>query len=364
VLNWLASQTRRVHAQWYEDEHTAEKVEQSWRRIAEAGAPHILLADLPQGRGANVSDRRGQLEKLAPLAPPKQIDAGWRIGSFSALASGAVHETAASDHDARAQQVDSAPPPDLPPHDILRFPRGPSAGDCVHATFERADFTQPSTWDGAIQRALALHPQRGDASSAALPRKMLRGLLQQVVSTPLADGVVLDQVPANRRLNELGFHLPAANLSPSRLNAWLAANGYSTPRLGFEALRGYLHGFIDLTFESGGRFYVLDWKSNHLGYAREDYGAEGVAGAMREHSYALQSAFYSIAVHRYLGRRVAGYHYERHFGGVLYLFVRGVRPKWLDANGAPLGVWFHRPAEKTLASLDALLAAKSPAKAA
>ena len=135
-------------------------------------------------------------------------------------------------------------------------------------------------------------------------------------------------------------------------------------RMSFETLRGYLHGFIDLVFEFDGRYYVLDWKSNHLGYSRDHYRAERVAGAMQEHGYYLQAALYSIAVHRYLAQRVPGYEYERHFGGVFYLFVRGVRPGWLDADGAPLGTWFHHPSASTLASLDGLLAGRPEGKAA
>jgi exodeoxyribonuclease V beta subunit len=230
--------------------------------------------------------------------------------------------------------------------------------------FERADFADPSTWDRAIRRALALHPQRArNASGVALQRRMLQGLLEDVLATPLQGGVVLERVPMDCRLNELGFHLPARDLSAARLNAWLRSNGYAVPRLSFDAVRGYLNGFIDLTFEFEGRYYVLDWKSNHLGYSRNDYAAQPVAGAMEEHGYYLQAALYSVAVHRYLAQRVKGYEYERHFGGVFYLFVRGVRPKWLDEGGAPLGAWFHRPAAGTLASLDALIAGQG-AKAA
>jgi exodeoxyribonuclease V beta subunit len=366
VLNWIASKTQRPYEQWTDEVRTAQDIEQAWRRIADEVAPHILLIDLPQARGTALSASGPGRDALTALAAPKRIDAGWRIGSFSAIAAGAGHEAAASDHDARTiGHIETTVPDDLPAHDILRFPRGPSAGDCLHAMFERADFTDSATWDGAIKRALALHPQRArDASGAALQRRMLQGLLEAVIASPLQGGVVLGKVPLARRLNELGFHLPAKNLSPARLNAWLRSNGYAMPRLSFDALRGYLNGYIDLTFEFAGRYYVLDWKSNHLGYSRDDYGTERVAGAMQEHGYYLQAALYSAAVHRYLAQRLVGYDYERHFGGVFYLFVRGVRPGWVDASGAPLGVWFHRPGAKTLASLDALLAGRPEVKAA
>ena len=368
VLNWLATKTRLLYPQWQELDRDATEIEEAWQRIAEEGAPHIQLTEMPRTRGLPLPISSTGREDLSALPAPSHIDPGWRIGSFTALAAGVGHEAAAFDHDARiAPPVESVVPDDLPADDILRFPRGPSAGDCVHALFERADFTDAASWDGALKRALALHPQRGgNASGAAvaLHRAMLRGLIENVLTTPLERGITLGQVPMNRRLNELGFHLPAANLSAARLNAWLRSNGYPTPRLGFEALQGYLHGFIDLTFEFEGRFYVLDWKSNHLGYARQHYGAERVAGAMQEHGYYLQAVLYALAVHRYLERRVSGYDYERHFGGVLYLFVRGVRPGWVDAKGKPLGAWFQRPAAATLASLDALLAGKPAAKAA
>ena len=363
VLNWLAAKTELRYEDWCEDKRPASEVEQAWKQIADDGAPHILLTETPQARGiALAADATGH-DGLAALAAPRRIDPGWRIGSFTALATGAVHEAAASDHDARAiAPAETAMPDDLPADDILRFPRGPSAGDCVHAMFERADFTDPGTWDGAIKRALALHPQRArdpSGASAAMQRRMLRGLLGDVLSAPLQCGVALARVPMARRLNEAGFHLAAPELSARRLNGWLRANGYPAPRLAFETLQGYLNGYIDLTFEFEGRYFVLDWKSNHLGYARSDYRAERVASAMLEHGYHLQSALYSLAMHRYLSQRVTGYDYERHFGGVFYLFVRGVRPGWLDADGTPLGAWFHRPAARTLASLDALLAARS-----
>jgi exodeoxyribonuclease V beta subunit len=132
--------------------------------------------------------------------------------------------------------------------------------------------------------------------------------------------------------------------------------GYDVPRLAFHDLEGYLKGYIDLVFEHSGRYYVLDWKSNHLGYATSDYGPAGLQAAMAEHSYHLQYLLYSLAVDRYLRYRVPDYRHDTHFGGVLYLFVRGVRPDWVNADGTPTGVFHHRPTAATLARLDALFA--------
>ncbi|MGH9578097.1 MAG: 3'-5' exonuclease, partial [Terriglobales bacterium] len=247
VLNWLAAKTRLPYEQWSNADRPTIEIEQAWKQIADDGAPHILLTETPQARAIAFPAPAAEREAPRALPPPARIDPGWRIGSFTALVTGAAHEAAASDHDARTiGSLETAVPDDLPAHDILRFPRGPSAGDCLHAMFERADFSDPSTWESAIKRALALHPQRVREASGgafALQRRMLQGLLEDVLSTPLHGGVQLARVPMERRLNELGFHLPAADLSPARLNGWLRSNGYAAPRLTFDALRGYLNGY-------------------------------------------------------------------------------------------------------------------------
>jgi exodeoxyribonuclease V beta subunit len=164
----------------------------------------------------------------------------------------------------------------------------------------------------------------------------------------------LDGVAPARRLAELGFHLPAPRLTADRLDAWLAAHGYRMPRLSFRDLEGYLAGFIDLVFEHEGRYWLLDWKSNHLGDRPQDYAPARLEAAMQAHGYHLQHLIYAAALHRHLGRSLPGYDYERHFGGALYLFVRGVRPDWRIA-GRPAGVFHHRCPRSVLEAFDALL---------
>jgi exodeoxyribonuclease V beta subunit len=144
----------------------------------------------------------------------------------------------------------------------------------------------------------------------------------------------------------------------------LAAQGYAMPRLSFATLRGFLKGFIDLVFEHAGRYFVLDWKSNHLGDTPSHYGQDAMAGAMRDQGYHLQYLLYLVALDRYLRHRLAGYDPDRHLGGAVYLFVRGVRPDWRDAAGAPTGVFFHRPTTATIARLSALFDATATPESA
>ena len=85
------------------------------------------------------------------------------------------------------------------------------------------------------------------------------------------------------------------------------------------------------------------------------------ATARRHTHLTLEHLLYALALHRYLSRRVAGYTFDRHYGGALYLFVRGVRPQWKTPAGAQAGVHFHRLAAATLGELDALFAAQPAA---
>ncbi|MBS2694220.1 hypothetical protein KFY51_30350, partial [Salmonella enterica subsp. enterica serovar 1,4,[5],12:i:-] len=88
--------------------------------------------------------------------------------------------------------------------------------------------------------------------------------------------------------------------------------------------QGMLKGFIDLVFCWQGKYYLLDYKSNWLGEDSSAYTRPAMEQAMAEHRYDLQYQLYTLALHRYLRHRLPDYDYRRHFGGVIYLFLRGV----------------------------------------
>lgn len=286
------------------------------------------------------------LHALAPLAASDSYRArearrylrpNWRIDSFSGLLRGASlpgHD--GSDHDglvplvAGGEQPASAASVDAT--DFLHFPRGARAGDCVHHLFEHADFSLPDTWEPAIAAALGHHPP-GDPALRPEQGAMLGQLLQDVLHTPLAlpgssTPLQLASLGWARRKVEMEFHLPMGRLDPQVLQPLLEAHGEAVPRLGFPTLQGFLKGYIDLVFAHEGRYYVLDWKSNHLGWSPEDYGPAAMDKAMLEHGYRLQASLYLLALHRFLAFRLPDYDPARHLGGACYLFVRGVRPGW------------------------------------
>lgn len=367
LLNWLVAGQGRKPEDWRDAGLSSAQIAGAWSQLAADHAPDIDLSPLPTAPFTPLALQRPDPDTLAALDPPDSIPKAWRIGSYSSLAHGTPHEGATVDHDLRAGPT-TPPPTPLPAaapfnaadDDILRFPRGPVAGECMHTVFERADFTEALTWGGATAAGLRLHPQsvrpgqiNGDA--ATLLPAMLDRMLGDVLHTPLPGGFTLANVPLRRRLVELEFSLPAQHLSAVDLAAAMRDHGYPGSALDFGSLEGYLRGFIDLVFEHDGRFYVLDWKSNHLGDGPDQYGQTHLMAAMTGNGYHLQYLLYTVAVHRYLQQRMAGYQYDTHFGGVLYLFVRGVRPGWRDAAGAATGVYAHKPTLACVQRLSALL---------
>jgi exodeoxyribonuclease V beta subunit len=100
-----------------------------------------------------------------------------------------------------------------------------------------------------------------------------------------------------------------------------------------------------------GRYYLLDYKSNWLGENREAYTQQAMALAMQSHRYDLQYQLYTLALHRYLRHRIADYDYQRHFGGVIYLFLRGV-----DGSAPGSGIFSTRPDEVLINKMDSLFA--------
>jgi len=88
----------------------------------------------------------------------------------------------------------------------------------------------------------------------------------------------------------------------------------------FSCEKNYLKGFLDLFFCYKNKYYLVDWKSNYLGETKENYNEENLKKAMQEHEYCLQASIYAEAFLRYLKTIEE----ENNFGGMFYVFLRGV----------------------------------------
>ena len=110
-----------------------------------------------------------------------------------------------------------------------------------------------------------------------------------------------------------------------------------------------------MIFQFDGAFYLVDWKSNFLGSRVEDYGRESLAEVMKEKYYILQYHIYTVALNQYLSMRFPDYNYNSHFGGVYYIFLRGVDPE----KGPDFGIYRTKPSEKLINELSRSLIAHS-----
>ena len=128
----------------------------------------------------------------------------------------------------------------------------------------------------------------------------------------------------------------------------LAAGGiaWDQGRLAAQSEGIGLFVFADLIAEHQGRYWVIDWKSNHLGDRREAYDQAALTAAMEHHDYVLQYHLYVLAWHRHLRARLQDYDYEEHFGGVCYAFLRGATP------GQDQGMFYDRPPRALVDALD------------
>ncbi|MGZ5001209.1 MAG: 3'-5' exonuclease, partial [Methylomonas sp.] len=222
------------------------------------------------------------------------------------------------------------------------LPKGVQTGNAVHSLLETISFQRLAA--GAdISQARDLAMRRYGLSIE--DPSLIDRVLQIVVSAPLCEGgnFCLKDLPADRCLKEMPFYLAMQDTDVARINRILADSPAFQP-LSHKQMCGYLTGFIDLVCEYRGKYYVMDYKTNAL----PDYRPETLLLAMREHNYGLQYWLYTLVLDRYLRQRLPNYEYKLHFGGVKYLFVRGMA---VDLPGA--GVYSDLPNH---AMLDALAA--------
>jgi exodeoxyribonuclease V beta subunit len=330
---------------------------------------------------------------MAPLAPLPPVPAGalpeartvervlardWWVYSFTQLSNADVGEVAVASvasERAAADEPDSASMPDdgmldasaldanVPDAVVVdrRF-SGSRFGNVLHAALEHVDFAAWSDWrNGNAPQSQA------DALASALRAEgyadadlddgiaALASLVGQTLTVALPEGGRLCDLPADARRAELEFHFALQPTSIAALLTLLHAHGVLPQRHAFgqrRRLEGLMTGKIDLTYTAGGRYYLLDYKSNRL----PDYGRDSLAQAMVHSEYDLQALIYTLALHRWLRFRLGdAYDYARDFGGVRYLFCRG-----LDAgNDDARGIHAWTPPLALVDALDALFAAGS-----
>jgi exodeoxyribonuclease V beta subunit len=309
----------------------------------------IRIEAPPTGPGVPYRERADRQASLEARALGRRITWPWRVSSFTALVADRAGEI--PDHDAAPDPGPAAG--ETAERTRFTFPGGTRAGSCLHAIFERVDFADP---DPERRREfVAQELRRFGFSPDWLP--VVDDMLGQVLATPLDDGgrIRLEGVSRARRLDELEFTYPLADFDAAALREVLRTEGLADgafagaiDELAFTRVSGFMRGFIDLVFEHGGRYWIVDYKSSWLGPTLDDYAPDRLPPVMARESYWLQYLIYTMVLHRLLRLRLRDYDYDAHVGGVFYLFLRGMTP----ARGPSCGVFHDRPSRALVAALD------------
>lgn len=295
----------------------------------------LLLADSDiQGRYRE----SGNPEVLPARERRRKLHTDWQMSSYTALSSLSHEEMPEFPADKAGETYSGTETtrPDLPP--------GARTGNVIHELLETIPFSElADRRDISGQRNRACFRY---GLTIEQP-EVIDELLYRTVTTPISTSdnrFRLSRIDDNRCLKEMPFYLSLADFNTRRLNELLQSDPAFRP-LAYKQLQGYLTGFIDLICEYDGRFYILDYKTNSLA----DYGKSALTQTMREHNYGLQYWIYSVVLHRYLTQRIPGYRYSDHFGGVRYLFVRG-----MQENIPMNGVYDAEPAAAIIEKLSEL----------
>jgi exodeoxyribonuclease V beta subunit len=328
------------------------------------------------------------LAETAPLAPAltftAEVARNWWISSYSGMLAGAhmaaagppepgeALETvadaggpAAADSAAEDQlqeavtEAAATRPATAAEHSIHAFPRGPEPGTFLHGLLEWAadqGFAELARDRHRLHTRLSVYCRRRHRGEwGPVLEEWLHRLLHTPLVLPHGRGrFTMGALTRDCYQAEMEFMFAAHRLAVRMLDHTIARAvlpGALRPVLKNYDLNGMVKGFIDLVFCHQGRYYVMDYKSNYLGANGQAYGAKAMAAAMLEHRYDLQYVLYTLALHRLLKARLSGYDYQRHMGGVIYLFLRGV-----DAKGR--GVYGDTPPRALIETLDDRFAGK------
>ncbi|MBQ9336573.1 MAG: UvrD-helicase domain-containing protein [Lentisphaeria bacterium] len=336
-------------AEWVE--HLVVKEESEWKVFART-------PERENSTRVKIGTETGEFAaRKAPFVPDK-----WRVMSFStfkdlwdntAEEEEKTEEPADRDQDPRTPE-EKLPQPVPGTASFLDFPRGSRVGDMVHGLLEQLsgkfsafDPDCPPERVAEIRAMAAQALRSNDYDPDKLGEALFDGLVR-ALRTPLP-GIGIPLCRIRNYMQETEFFLDAGNSLDLHKILAVMREKASEPvrsRIGADnasfGKKGMVNGLTDLIFEHEGKYYIVDWKTNWLGRHESDYAEGPLLDAMIENRYVLQAYLYSAALLRLLRRNNLS---DDRFGGVFYLFLRGMSP------GGQNGIWHDVPPVECLDSM-------------
>ena len=308
------------------------------RSVAHLIIPLELKEKVQYTKGGSVAT------ELAPFpSTGRSLHSDWQMSSYSAMASLSEYDDPSLPVRPVGEEV-TIPCPNLP--------AGAGFGNVVHDILEATSFAAIAAgadFNEEITRRCSRYGVKAEGAT-------LQSLLHNIVTTPLAvdtgTAFNLAVLTEERYFKEMPFYFHPDRISTREINTILSTEPAVTP-LSHTVMQGYLTGFVDLFCEHDGKYYLFDYKTNYLGNNLSDYLPGNLVRAMAAHNYGLQYWIYTLVLHRHLQNVQPDYDYRRHFGGVMYLFVRGMIP---TIPGS--GVYFTLPDKDLLERLELCMGGK------
>ena len=296
-----------------------------------------------------------EVELESKIAKNINIDSSWRILSYSSIIEDNSEYIPNADDKNSDESKDEAIGTKSQNLDY-RFSatKGADIGNILHNVLEVTDF-EKGIQKSDLMSQLIKYPNIVKSDDEGKLINWLDECLD--ASIPLIDdnsqSFKLKDLNNCNTLKEPEFHIPLNNdsLWQDQLGKVLTNYRGNAERVELPnkmKLYGMLKGFIDLIFEYKGKFYVADYKSNYLGDKLSDYSQQAMQDKNRKSFYDLQYLIYSVALHRYLKINKSDYDFSKDFGGVYYLYLRGMK----DGHG----VYQAKPSFEIIESLDKLFA--------
>ena len=325
-------------------------------RLVKKSQGSIAVVAWPEPSERNFFEQPQTAEPLACRQFTGKIERAWKVSSYSSLVSRRISDIDLPDRDAvgdlfrhleDASEKRIAPREPGERNDIFAFPKGSRAGNFFHDLFEHLDYTTCSARDLSKPVQNSLQAFGFDMTWQHIIAKAISDVLK-VPLQPAKPDLTLSSIDFKHRINEMEFYFPLKAITPHSLQSLFRRHGRiegsgdfpaRLEKLVFSPAAGFMKGYMDLVFEHQDQFYLVDWKSNYLGATIDDYRQDALHHTMQENYYILQYHLYVLALSQYLRLRNPGFRYESDFGGVFYIFIRGI-----DSRHNPeFGIFYDLP---------------------
>ena len=314
------------------------------------------------------------------------VDNSFTVTSYSAITSGAHNDMFASSADEKETSVEDGDSDDSKDKDLINFnfAKGSTAGSFLHKLMEivlakdDVDKADKDSLYNFVNSQLKydfyhLVSKPGDDEDTKNEKivalsQWLYDILNANLLPKAKDGnqVKLSNLKALDCARELDYFLPCKDFKVRVLNG-ICHDFYESEVKAFELtsipelpdlkksnFKGFMNGSLDLVAkfvtETGPKFYMIDYKSNYLGNSYSRYTQQKILKSIFESRYDVQILFYSLALYRFLKTSLPNFSYENDFGGVMYLYLRGMNS--FDARSS--GQFYVKPSEALIERLDKL----------